>query len=130
MYHLDAASLNGFVEAAAASTRALESLLSSVSGGNGNGGGGDGRGGSVCSSTKGLLPPTGVASLLLGADRADEGGVQCGATVVEAVADVRDSFRELVVAAASLGVVVPCAPDGAGTAKMEPCFALRTSACP
>lgn len=118
MYHLDAASLDGFVEAAAAATRALESLLSSVSEGSSNSGG-EGRGGSLFSSTGGLLPPTGVASLLLGADGGGGGGGQCGAAVVEAIADVRDTFRELVVAAASLGVVVPCAPDGAGKAKKE-----------
>lgn len=52
---------------------------------------------------------------MLGAD-GDCGGRSGGGAggIVEAVADVRDTFRELVVAAASLGVVVPCAPEGAG----------------
>ena len=120
MYHLDAASLAGFGEAAAAATRALEALLASVGGRGGHrdssGGGGGGHRRGEAWSAEGLPPPTGVASLLLGAD-GDGGGGGSGegaGGIVEGIAEVRDSFRELVVAAASLGVVVPCAPEGAG----------------
>ena len=124
MYHLDAASLAGFGEAAAAATRALEALLMSVGGGGGGRGGGhrdscgfgEGHEQGKAWSAGGLPPPTGVASLLLGADRDDGVGRSGGGAgeIVEAIAEVRDTFRELVVAAASLGVVVPCAPEGAG----------------
>lgn len=41
-------------------------------------------------------------------------GAGGGAAVVKAIADVRDTFAGLVVAAAALGVVVPCVPEGAG----------------
>lgn len=131
MYHLDAVSVGAFGEAVAAATRALEALLAHVpvgGGGRGDGGGGrrgpgGGRGGnSVGDSGDGgggdtryavdraILPPPGVASLLLG--RMNGGGG--GGSIVEAIGDVRGRFRELVVAAAALGAVVPCAPEGAG----------------
>lgn len=111
MYHLDAASLEGFGQAAAAATRALGALLTRVSGNHSRGGsaGGDSGSDHMRETWPEALPAQpGVASLLLGA----KGGG--GGAVVETIADVRDTFRELVVAAAALGVVVPCAPEGAG----------------
>lgn len=121
LYHLDAASLRGFEEDVAAAVRALETLLSCIGGdrgGNGGGGGGGGRGRpktqlGVLSASEVSFPPPGVASLLMGVDRISA-GVGGGGVIVETIADVRDSFRELLVAAAALGVAVPCAPEGAG----------------
>ncbi|CAM9592239.1 unnamed protein product, partial [Ectocarpus sp. 6 AP-2014] len=116
MYHLDAPSLRQFEEAAAAATRALEALLVGVTGGDGGDGGGGGGGGrapAACASAGRLpLPATvGVGSLLLpvamGGCSGGEGGT------VKAIAEVRDTFRGLVVAAAALGVAVPCSPEGA-----------------
>eukprot|EP00903_Cladosiphon_okamuranus_P012662 g11843.t1 len=127
MYHLDAASLAGFAEAAAAATRALEALLASVGGGPGRHrnsvDGNEGRKqGKETWSAEGLPPPTGVASLLLGADGVGGDGSSGGACrIVAAIAEVRDTFRGLTVAAASLGVVVPCAPEGAGAASNDSC---------
>ena len=51
---------------------------------------------------------------MLGVDGRGGGGDGGGGAIVEAISDVQDSFRELVVAATALGVVVPCAPEGAG----------------
>ncbi|CAN0284737.1 unnamed protein product, partial [Laminaria digitata] len=135
MYHLDAASLGGFEEAAAAATRALGDLLTHVGGGGGGGGGrggggGGGVGGGGCGGGRGVGfgggggggdggggVEQGVALLLLGVGGSSgggSGGDRGGGAIVEAISDVRDSFRELVVAATALGVVVPCAPEGAG----------------
>lgn len=119
MYHLDAASLGGFEEAVGAAVRALGVLLLCVGGdcgGNGGGSGGSGRPETqlgVLSASEVPLPPPGVASLLQGVDGISA-GVGSGGKIVETIADVRDSFRELLVTAAALGVVVPCAPEGAG----------------
>lgn len=119
MYHLDAPSLGGFEEAVAAAVRALGALLSCVGGDCGGSGGGDGGGGrpetqlGVLCTSEVPLPPPGVASLLLGVDGISA-GVGGGGKIVETIADVRDSFRELLVTAAALGVAVPCAPEGAG----------------
>lgn len=112
MYHLDAASLGGFEEAAASATRALESLLARV----GSDGHTQGINGRLSAVAGGLLPPTGVASLLIGADGGSGGveGRHAAGDIAVAIAGVRDSFRALVVAAAALGVVVPCAQEGAG----------------
>ena len=131
MYHLDAASLGGFEEAAAAATRALGDLLIHIGGGGAGGGGGGGggcgggRGGGGRSGvgsdraqgtrSSALMGQQGVALLLLGVDGNGGGGEGGGGgAIVEAISDVRDSFRELLVAATALGVVVPCAPEGAG----------------
>lgn len=131
MYHLDAASLGGFEQAIAVALRALDALLFSLGTSSGVSDSGgytdeDSVGGrrtrnassstapvSAAMETNAVLPPPGVASLLLGAGEIG-GGSHGGAFIVEAIADIRDSFRELIIAAAAFGVVVPCAPDGAG----------------
>ncbi|CAB1096607.1 unnamed protein product [Ectocarpus sp. CCAP 1310/34] len=128
MYHLDAPSLQHFEEAAAAATRALEALLVGVTGGDGgDGGGGGGRAPAACASAGRLpLPATvGVGSLLLPVARGGYSGGEGG--MVKAIAEVRDTFRGLVVAAAALGVAVPCSPEGAGAASdtsSAPCLRL------
>ena len=146
MYHLDAASLVSFEEAAAVATRALGDLLTHIGGGGGGGGDGDGGdGGSGGDGGRGkvgnidddrwgdrakdsrksaLMSQQGVALLLLGVDGGGGRGDGGGGAIVEAISDVRDSFRELVVAATALGVVVPCAPEGAGRkGTVALCFA-------
>lgn len=115
MYHLDAPSLRQFEEAAAAATRALEALLVGITGGDGGdgSGGGDRTPAEDVSAGRLPLPATvGVGSLLLPVARGDCSGG--GGGMVRAIAEVRDSFRGLVVAAAALGVAVPCSPEGAG----------------
>lgn len=117
MYHLDAPSLRQFEEAAAAATRALEALLVGVTGGDGGDGGGGGGGGRApaAGASAGRLPlpaTVGVGSLLLPVARGGCSGG--GGGMVKAIAKVRDTFRGLVVAAAALGVAVPCSPEGAG----------------
>lgn len=113
LYHLDAVSLDCFGHAATSAMRALEALLRQVAGEAVC----DTCGNASCASSASLLPPPGVASLLrrthCGSDRADGGGA-CGKRVIELIADVRDSFVDLTIAAAALGVVVPCSPEGAG----------------
>lgn len=122
MYHLDAASVHGFGEAASAATRSLEALLSRVSASAGLVVGmcecECGRLGN-CKRRNGdqfpysavpcRIPPPGVVSMLI-----DGGGDGNDAAIVDAIASVRDSFRGVVVAAAALGAVAPCAPEGAG----------------
>ncbi|CAB1109209.1 unnamed protein product [Ectocarpus sp. CCAP 1310/34] len=114
MYHLDAPSLQHLEEAAAAATRALEALLVGVAGGDGgDGGGGGGRAPAACALAGRLpLPATvGVGSLLIPVARGGCSGGEGG--MVKAIAEGRDTFRGLVVAAAALGVAVPCSPEGA-----------------
>lgn len=125
MYHLDAASIHGFGEAAAAATRSLEALLSRVSAsagsvvgirdcerlGNGKRGNDDQFPNTVVPFR---IPPLGVVSMLT-----DGGGDGNDAAIVDAIASVRDRFRGVVVAAAALGAVAPCAPEGAGEPPLQ-----------
>lgn len=122
-YHLDAASLDGFGAAAEAAMRALEDLLAQVGGDRTCGVSSSANGGrrAVC------LPPPGVASLLLtsGGHGNVVGGSGGGKVLVETIAGVRDKFVELVAAAAALGAVVPCAPEGAGLLMKMLVFLFR-----